>query len=254
MLRPVKRPRLALTLLCLLLVACGDDAAARQRRAEARVLQRQVETLREIRDAARERRLVDPGWVAVAVDERAVQSIIQAGLPLETVVASRFRVKVDAAEVSFRSGTGLVRFKGEVVDTEGGLSARVVSHGGHDDIVVGGDGRLRTRALIDNVEVPTAQAQGSDAPALAQVAEALAGGNLQELQDRVPALAIPVRMQQSVAVPGLREGPVRIEGGELPFQATVRRVLPLSGRLWVFLEVRSGPARRWTRRARGRTP
>jgi hypothetical protein len=240
MLRPVRCRPIAVLALAGLLPGCAEDPGARRRRAEARVLERQVGNLREIRDAARERRLVDPRWLAVAVDESAVRLLLQAGLPQETVIAERFRVRVDAAEVSFRGGAGLLRFQALVVDQERGVQAQVVYHGGLDDITVSADGRLRTRALIDDVEIPAAQDAGGDAPAIARVADLLAGANLQALQERIPALEIPVRLQQGVAVEGLHEGPVQVAGGELPVQATVARVLPLSGRLWVFLDVRAG--------------
>jgi hypothetical protein len=240
MLRAVRRRLLPALAIAALLPGCAEDPAARQRRTEARVIRRQIGNLREITAAARERRLIDPRWLAVAVDESAVKLLLQAGLPQETVIGDRFRVRVDTAAVSFRGGAGLLSFQALVADQQRGVQAIVVYHGGLDDITVGADGRLRTRALIDDVEIPAAQAEGTDATQIARVADLLAGANLQALQDRIPALEIPVRLQQSVAVEGLHEGPVQVAGGEVPVTATVARVLPLSGRLWVFLDVKAG--------------
>jgi hypothetical protein len=226
------------------LVACGEDAATRRRRAEATVLARQNENLREIIAAAREKRLVDPRWLAVAVDEAAVKSVIEAGLPQEAVVAKRFRVRVESAEVSFRSGAGLVRLRAQVTDEESpDRRANVLYQGGLDDITVSPGGQLQTRVLIDHVEVADAQAAGSDARAITSVVDQLAGRNLEALQERVPPVAIPVRLQQNLAIDGLGDGPVQVDPGDLPVQVSVARVIPLSGRLWVLLDVKAGPWR-----------
>jgi hypothetical protein len=230
--------------LALPLLACGEDAAARQRRADARVLQRQIETLKELTAAVRENRLVDPSWLAVSVEESAFRSVIQAGLPQETLVAGRFRVRVESAEVIFRSGTGLVRLGANVVDEKSpDRQAAVIYQGGLDDITVGGDGRLHTRVLVDHIEVPEAQAAGTDAGVIASIADDLAGSNLETLQAMVPPVAIPVRLHQTLSIDGLGDGPVQVRPGELPVVASVARVVPLSGRLWVFLEVKTGPWR-----------
>ena len=45
--------------------------------------------------ATSEKRLVAADWLAVAVDEAAVKSVIEAGLPQEAVVASRFHVRCE---------------------------------------------------------------------------------------------------------------------------------------------------------------
>lgn len=237
------RAGLALTL-TLSFTACGEDAAARRRRAEARVLKRQIESLQEMVQATREKRLVDQGWLAVAVDETAVKSVIEAGLPQEAVLARRFRVRVEAAEVIFRSGASLVNLKAHVTDERSpDRQAEVVYQGGLDDITVSGDGRLQTRVLIDNVELSEAKAAGSDASRLASVAETLAGRNLEMLQGLIPALAIPVKLQQNLSIDGLGDGPVQVDPGDLPISARVARVLPWSGRLWIFLDVKAGPWR-----------
>lgn len=235
--------------LALPLLACGEDAAARQRRADERVLRRQIDTLKELTAAVRENRLIDENWLAVALDEKAVRAVIQAGLPQEALVAARFRVRVEAAEVIFRSGTGLVRLRANVVDEKSpDRRAEVIYQGGLDDITVGGDGRLHTRVLVDHIEVPEAQAAGSDAGVIASIADDLAGSNLEALQAMVPAVAIPVRLRQTLSIDGLGDGPVQVRPGELPVQASVARVVPLSGRLWVFLDVKTGP---WRERSGG---
>jgi len=229
------------------LVACGEDLAARRRRAEGRVLKRQNENLREMIQATSEKRLVAQDWLAVAVDEAAVKSVIEAGLPQEAVVASRFHVRVEAAEVSFRSGAGLVKLQARVTDQKSpDRKGSVVYQGGLDDITISPEGRLETRVLIDQVEVPEAEAAGTDASFLRSVVEDLAGRNLEALQDLIPVLAIPVKLQQSLAIEGLGDGPVQVDPGDMPVAGKVARVLPLSGRLWVFLEVKVGP---WRERA-----
>jgi hypothetical protein len=233
--------------LALLFAACGEDLEARRLRREARRLTRQNENLREMIQATSERRLVAAEWLAVAVDEAAVKTVIDATLPQEADIGDRWHVQVLKAEVSFRSGSSLVKLDAQVTDKSSpDRIAYVVYEGGLDDIEVGADGRLQTRVLIDGVEVPAARAGGADASQLASIASQLAGQNLETLQGLLPAVAIPVRLQQNIAIEGLGDGPVQVDPGELPVKATVARVLPLSGRLWVFLAVETGPWRHIT--------
>jgi hypothetical protein len=227
-----------------LLAGCGEDLAARRLRRDARRLTRQNENLRQMIQATSERRLVAAEWLAVAVDEAAVKTVIEAALPQEADIGERWHVQVVKAEVSFRSGSNLVKLDAQVTDKSSpDRIAYVVYEGGLDDIEVGADGRLETRVLIDGVELPAARAAGADAAQLASIASQLAGQNLETLQGLLPAVAIPVRLQQNIAIEGLGDGPVQVDAGELPVKATVARVLPLSGRLWVFLDVEMGPWR-----------
>jgi hypothetical protein len=223
---------------------CGEEAAARRKRAAARVLKRQIDNLKDMIQSTSEKRLVRQDWLAVAVDEAAVKSVIEAGLPQEGEVAERFRVRVESAEVSFSSGTSIIRLRAHVVDEKTqGRQADVVYEGGLDDIEISRDGRLQTRVLIDNVELAEGQEGAADASALASMAVKLAGQNLEFLQTLIPDIGIPVRVEQNLAIEGLGDGPVQVDPGELPVNATVARVLPISGRLWVFLEVKTGPWR-----------
>lgn len=229
--------------LAVLSLACSEDPAARRRRAEAQALERQNQSLRELIAATREQRLISPEWIVAAVDEAAVESILGASLPQEAV-AGRFRVRVERAEVRFQSGTSFVTLQAQVADERSpDRRASVLFQGGLDDLTIGPDGRLETRVLVDHVEVPEIQAARVDAGFLGAVVDELAGRSLDAVQRLIPSVSIPVRFERSLAVDGRSQGPVQVDGGDLPVSANVARVLPLSGRLWVFVDATVGPWR-----------
>lgn len=233
---------LALTsALVVLSLACRDDPAARRQRAEAQVLERQNQSLRELISAAREERLISPGWIVAAVDEAAVESILGVSLPQDAVVG-RFRVLVERAEVSFQGGTSLVSLQAQITDERSpDRRASVIFQGGLDEITISADGRLETRVLVDHVEVPEIQAARVDAGFLGALVDELAGRSLDAVQRLIPAISIPVKFERSLAVDGRSEGPVQVDGGDLPVVAGVARVLPLAGRLWIFVDAKVGP-------------
>lgn len=244
--RSFARPAARLVLACALValsLACRDDPAARRQRAEAQVLERQNQSLRELIVAAREERLISPEWIVVAVDEAAVESILGASLPQDAVVG-RFRVLVERAEVSFQGGTSLVALEAQITDERSpDRRASVRFQGGIDDIAIGADGHLETRVRVDHVEVPEIQSARVDAGFLGAVVDELAGRSLDAVQRLVPAISIPVTFERSLAFDARSEGPVQVDGGDLPVVASVARVLPLSGRLWVFVDAKVGPWR-----------
>lgn len=233
-----------LAVACVLVVtslACREDPAARRRRADAQVLERQNQSLRELIAATRENRLVSPEWIAAAVDEAAVEAILDAGLPQEAVVAGRFRIRVERAEVSFQSGTSLVELQAQVTDERSAdRRASVVFRGGLDEITISADGHLQTRVLVDDLEVPEVQTTRVDAGFVGAMIDELAGRSLDTVQRLAPAISIPVKFEHSLVFEGRSEGPVQVDGGELPLAAKVARVLPLSGRLWVFVDATVG--------------
>jgi hypothetical protein len=221
---------------------CRQSPETRRLRAEARVLERQIASLRELLDRAEKGTLVDAGWLALAVGESAFQSVLEAGLPHERLVAERWHTRVHRATVRFEGGAGLVSLNAQVRDTTAeGRVAEVVFRGGLGRIEVSPRGRLQTHVVVDHIEVAPAQASGADAAFAAGVVDELAGRNLELVEDLVPPVDIPVRLQQRLAFDGLREGPIEVDAGELPVTVRVARILPLSGRLWIFLDVAAGP-------------
>lgn len=57
---------------------------------------------------------------------------------------------------------------------------------------------------------------------------------------QLPTIAIPVRVQQDIEIPGITEGPVRLDSARLPLKISVSRVLAAEQRLWVSLRVDIG--------------
>jgi hypothetical protein len=239
LLRPAAFLALAGTLSC---VGCGDDFASRQARAEERRLKRQLASLREMIAAERRGSLISPDWLAIGLEESAFRAVIQASLPQEAMLTKRLHVRIEKAEVSFESGSSLVSLGARVTDAEQtDRFADVVFTGGLGELQITPDGKLSARVVIDGVEVPQAQAGSADPSLVRATANQLARRSRERLEDLVPPVEVPVRVDQDIPIPGFDEGPVRVAAGTLPLHVELARVLPISGRLWIMLAVKAGP-------------
>jgi hypothetical protein len=61
-----------------------------------------------------------------------------------------------------------------------------------------------------------------------------------ELAGRLPAMTIPVRVQQRIDLPALSTGPVRIDAASMRLAVEVSQVLAVGGTLWVAVHVQAG--------------
>ena len=60
------------------------------------------------------------------------------------------------------------------------------------------------------------------------------------LTPEVPSIQIPVKVQQSIDLPAVTTGPVRIDGARMPLQVAVSQVLAGQGRLWISVHFQPG--------------
>ena len=82
---------------------------------------------------------------------------------------------------------------------------------------------LRARIAVDHIGIEKA----------AGIEQLLSGSTMDEvarlvrlqLKDRLPPIQIPVKVQQSIDLPAVTTGPVRIDGARMPLQAAVSQVL-----------------------------
>ena len=208
-------------------------------RARKVVLEREVEGLRESVGRLQRGEPVFPMEdIAVAIDESLLRDLIRAQLPFETD-ADKFHLVLREAEVRFQ-GAPTVRLRGAMkrsglVD----LEAAVEVIGALADIAVdGAKGTLTAKIAVDHIDIEKA----------AGIENLIAGSTMDEIAralrlaiaDKLPAIAIPVKLEQAIELPVVDEGPVRVAGARLPIDVAVDRVFAGQGRLWVAIRFKPG--------------
>ncbi|MCG6921900.1 MAG: hypothetical protein LJF15_12575 [Acidobacteria bacterium] len=213
-------------------------------------LTRQIEDLHGLIRAVEAGELLPRDRLLVAVDEQTVRDLAALGLPREEAVAGtrgRFRVRVDAVDVEFRDGHGLVRLDGQVFRTTGppdDIFAELAVLGRVDHVEVDEEsGGLRGRVTLIGLELKRVGLFGESA-LRRRLLEGLAGLSPQILSLLSDSLVLPVQLEREVRVRGTdQKGPVRIEAARFPLSARVTDLLAFDRRLWIVLDVSAGD---WT--------
>jgi hypothetical protein len=213
-------------------------------------LERQIEDLHELIGAAERGELLPGDRLLVAVDEETVRDLARLGLPRDQAVAGtggRLRVRIDAVDVEFRDGHGLVRLDGRVYRTVGSpndVFADLAVLGRVDSVEVDEEsGGLRGRVTLIGLELKRVGLFGEGALER-RLLEAVAGLSPQILSLLSDSLVLPVRLEREVGIRGTgEEGPVRIAPAHFPLSARVTDLLAFDRRLWVVLDVSAGD---WT--------
>jgi hypothetical protein len=208
-------------------------------RAQRVVLQREVDGLREaVARLEKGAPILPLDDVAIAIDDSFVRDVIGAQLPFEADV-DRFHLSLKEAEVHFR-GSPVVRLRGSLVVRERpALAAAVTVIGALEDIRVDqASSTLRARVAIDHLGIEKA----------AGIESVLSGSTLDEvarmvrlqIKEQLPPIQIPVKVQQSIDLPALTRGPVRLDGASMPLQVAVSQVVAGQGRLWIAVHFQPG--------------
>jgi hypothetical protein len=175
--------------------------------------------------------------VAIGLSEDLAKGLLNASLPLETVVASRLRVTVDSAEPFFRGTKAAILFRATVASVDlSSASASVEIGGGLEEFELA-RGRLRARVALTHFNVRESGLGDLAADAI----DGLIRARLAAIEDVIPPLEIPVELEESMAIGGLAEGPVVAKAGLLPLEVAVTQVIVGNRRLWVLLKARAGP-------------
>lgn len=232
--------RALVPVLALVLPACGGKfEGGGDLRARKVVLKREVEGLRDnVARLEKGQPILPLDDVAIAIDDTLLRDLITAQLPFEMDV-DRFHLSLTEVEAQFR-GSPIVRLRGVLSSKERpDLVAAVNVIGALEGIEVeASSSTLRAKIAVDHIGIEKAAGleQVLSGAAMDEVARLV---RLQ-LADRLPPVQIPVKVQQSIDLPAVTSGPVRIDGARMPLQASVSQVLAGQGRLWVAVHFQPG--------------
>jgi hypothetical protein len=218
---------------------CGGAKGSGTLHARQAVLEREVEGLRQLASRLERGEAALPlEDVVVGISDGMVQDVLRAQLPLEIDVQGLHLV-LDRAEVAF-SGSPAVTLTGAIAmkdhpDLQGELRAIGVL----ENIQVDPDsGTLRAHVAIDHIDLLK----------MAGLETLLGGGTLDELsrtvrkqlEGHIPEIQIPVKLEQSIVLPSITDGPVRIQGASMPLDVGVSDVFAGQGVLWIGVRVQPG--------------
>jgi len=208
-------------------------------RAQKVVLKREVEGYREA--AARLERgepVLPKEDVAIAISDSLIRDLIGAQLPFEADV-DRFHISLKTAEVKFR-GSPVVELTGALnLKDRPNLQAAAHLIGALEDIAVDpATATLKARISVDHLSIES----------VAGIEQILSGATLDEvgrmvrlqIKNSLPEIQIPVKVQQSIELPAVTRGPVRLEGARMPLQVAVSQVLAGQGILWIAVHFQPG--------------
>jgi hypothetical protein len=208
-------------------------------RARRVVLRREVAGLRDaVAKLERGESVVPPDDVAVAIDDKLLRDLIGAQLPFELDVKG-FHATLTQVEVQFR-GSPLVRLRGSgYLQKRPAVSAAVNAIGALENIAVDpATGMLSARIAVDHIGIE--RAAGLESVLTGAALDELARTLRLQLRDQLPPIQIPVRIQQSVELPWVTSGPVRLAGAAMPLEVGVSNVFAGRGLLWISVRVKPG--------------
>jgi len=228
----------ALAIACLA-AGCKQDRGEGELHARLAAREREAEGLRaSLARAERGEPILPEDAVVVSVSETVIKEFLDAQLPFE-LEAGSFKVALQQGEAVFK-GSPAVNLTGTIAPAgHPDLVGEVRAQGALEDIKVDpASGTLRATVAIDHVDLVR----------MAGLEKFIGGGSLDELsrtirrqlEGHVPAVQIPVKIEQGIELPSVTDGPVLIQGARMPLEVAVADVFAGGGLLWVAVKVVPG--------------
>ncbi len=224
--------------------AChSPDPVAREQVVLRDQLRREVAGYQELRKLAPGKLIDREHEVMVSVSDTLLRSLIAAAFPITVELPNKLTVKLTGANVAFRANVARVDIVGEVERSRFPfVKATVALRGAIDNFTVDESQALRARINVDDVSLgaPTGTPEAFD-PIVINVLQAIIERSLPELTESLPSVAIPVRLDQSMQLPGFGpEGALSIEPSTAPMSVDAARVIAFQNRLWIILNIKLG--------------
>ena len=234
------RPAVAAGLLAIVLgFGChrreAPEAAFARAAAESR--RTQIANLEKLIAQAEKGELVTTDQIAIGVSEELLGNLLRASLPPGMVIAERIRLSFESVEPVFRGGQAGLLFKARISSIDMPNAGATVSIGGGLDEFKFEGGKLQASVKLKFFNI----VESSMGELGADVLDGLVRANLEVIQNAIPAIEVPIQLEQSIRIGGLTEGAVVAKPGSLPLAISVSQVIPVNNRLWVLLAAKAGP-------------
>ena len=224
--------------------ACGGaDPAARLRVAERDQLRREVAGFRGLEALTKEGMVDRERDVIITVSDSLLRDLLEAALPVTVKLPGEISVRLNNASVEFRANVARVDITGALTrSTFPRLAASITLHGALDGFAVDSTRSLRARFTIDDavVDAPSG-VPGAMGPFARVLLQSVVERGLPELAEQLPAVALPVRLDRDIRLPGFGpEGVITIGAVTSPLSVSAHTVVAFRNRLWVSLRVEHG--------------
>jgi len=212
-----------------------EDARAR---ATESVAQAEIADLQKLIAKAEAGQLSTETRVAIGIAESVSKELLEASLPQEKLIGDRLIVRLETAQPYFRGNNAVLVCR---------ASARTARSSAAAHLELGGrltNFRIDQGKLVSGVEIVHFKVLDSSLGDMgSDVLESIVRNNLESLSGLLPALEIPVTLEESIPIAGLSAGVVQVKAGSLPLKMSLAEVIPIKERLWILLDVSAGP---WT--------
>ena len=230
--------------LALLAAACGRvDPVARDRIVERDQLLREVEGFESLHKLEPGKLVDREHEVLVSVTDTLLRSLLDASFPLTVDLRNSATITLTSTEVTFRANVARVVIRGLVRRRSfPRFAAAVTLRGAMDNFVVDKARGLNAHIHIDDIELdtPTGTPEAFD-PLVIAVLRSVVERSLPELTSELPAVSIPVSLDQDMKLPGFGpEGMLSVEPSTAPMTVEASRVIAFQNRLWFILHIELG--------------
>ena len=229
-----------------LLAVCActrTDPLAQERIVVRDQLRREVSGLRALEAIAPGKLMDRQHEVLVSVTDTLLKSLIDEAFPVTVRLPNQIRVTFTSATVAFRANVARVDIVGQVQRTKyPHVSAAMRLRGALDKFVIDSSHQLQARISIDDVllDTPTGTPDAFD-PYVIGVLQSVVSRSLPELTASLPSVAVPVRLDQDMRLPGFGpEGALTVQPSIAPLTVAASRVIAFQNRLWIILRIELG--------------
>ncbi len=231
-------------IMLVMLASCGrPDPVTRDRVVERDQLRREVAGYHSLTKLTPGRMIDREHEVLVSVSDTLLRNLLTVTFPLTIDLRNRTTLTLTNSMVAFRANVARVDLTGIVRRTTyPHISAAVKLRGALDGFVVDSSHALRARIHIDDVALDTpAGTLAAFDPLVIAVLQSVVERSLPELTEGLPSVAVPVRLDQAMELPGFGpEGALSIAPSIAAMTVTASRVVAFQNRMWIVLRLELG--------------